>query len=214
MKLAFSYALSLPSSRPVDRYVIGWRQVATKLRLQFPGATLILHHDSTVPGELVDMADETVEWPVSQSLECMYWRYTSIDAYDAVAVRDADSVPNAREVGAVQAWLDSDFGIHTMHDHPHHKALVMGGMWGAKAGALPYDFPHLVRWWLKNKGPFAYGSDEKFLTRFVYPYAEKNGLNHWGISNAALTSVAFPGGPSPVTGYVGEIIAPAECWCA
>ena len=75
--------------------------------------------------EIVRMDD----WPEGQ----MFWRFLAIDDADICISRDADSVVNEREVGAVQEWLESDFQWHSIHDHKNHrKYSIMGGMWGCK----------------------------------------------------------------------------------
>lgn len=44
------------------------------------------------------------------------------------------------------------------------------------------DFPHLVRWGLRNKGPFGYDDEQWFLNRFVWSYAMRDGLRHaWNV---------------------------------
>lgn len=206
--IALSYSLSLHENQ--DLYIEGWLRNADVARRIYPGARLILHHDESVPSALTELADSAVLWPRASSAACMFWRFTStvLPEYEAVLVRDIDSVPTRREANAVAEWLASPYKLHTMHDHPCHEgARVMGGMWGAKPGAFPYDFDYLVRWWVQHKGPFEKGADQWFLSRYVYPYAERDGLNHWGTSYPkALTAVPFPDGPSPTTGFVGEII--------
>jgi hypothetical protein len=44
--------------------------------------------------------------------------------------RDLDSALTLRERAAVNAWLASNKAFHAMHDHPSHRAPMLGGMWG------------------------------------------------------------------------------------
>ena len=46
--------------------------------------------------------------------------------------RDLDSRITAREVAAVEEWLQSGAPLHSMRDHPAHKSSLMGGAWGAR----------------------------------------------------------------------------------
>lgn len=211
MKIAVSISLSIPDDdHKASLYVEGFKRNAASFRDFYPEADLILHHDDTVSEEIVGLAQKKVRWSRNEGTTCMFWRFSSVgdEDYDAVLVRDADSVPNKREADAVCEWLCSGLPIHTMHDHPAHAEYrVMGGMWGARKNAFPYDFSHLVKWWITHKQPFKYNSDQWFLMRYVYPYAERYGMNHAGIQTKFLNRRMFPGGPSPSTGYVGERIS-------
>ena len=67
------------------------------------------------------------DWPEGQ----MFWRFLAVDDADICLSRDADSVVSAREVGAVNEWLESNCQWHGMHDHRcHYPTSIMGGMWG------------------------------------------------------------------------------------
>ena len=46
--------------------------------------------------------------------------------------RDLDSSITAREVAAVEEWLQSEKPLHSMRDHPAHHHPLMAGMWGTK----------------------------------------------------------------------------------
>lgn len=211
MKIAVSMSLSLPNdSNKAAIYLEGFKRNVEEIPKAYPGADIVLHHDSTVPSEVVALANKTRRWEKRDDTTCMFWRFTTVgdQEYDAVLIRDADSVPTFREANAVREWLDSGLPFHTMHDHPAHADYrVMGGMWGARRNAFPYDFKHLVEWWITYKTPFQYNSDQWFLTRFLYPYTERQGMNHSGIQTKFLNQRMFPDGPSPATGYVGERIS-------
>ena len=134
-----------------------------KVKRRCPNATVIEHHKS-------------------KGVAGTFWRFLSYGSEEVVLFRDADSLVNIREKAAVDEWLESGLGIHAMLDHDAHSGEdwpVMAGMWGARRNALPYDFNYLVKWWLKNKGPFNYHSDQWFLRRYIWPYiASGDGLLH------------------------------------
>ena len=46
--------------------------------------------------------------------------------------RDLDSRITAREVAAVEEWLQSGREIHSMRDHPAHTTPLLGAAWGAR----------------------------------------------------------------------------------
>lgn len=185
MKLAVSLSLTGDGTR----YLVGAQRNLVEIPLHYPGATIILHHDETVAGDILqhyrDAGATLRQWPKNESLECHFWRFESVGNpdFDVVVCRDIDSVPIAREARAVEEWLANGGGIHVMRDHKWHAdgpEPMMGGMWGATRGALPYDFPGLVRWWVDQKRPFKRWADCWFLKRFVYPYALTHGTVHDG----------------------------------
>ena len=64
----------------------------------------------------------------------LIWRFLPVlDVnVDLFLSRDLDSRINSREIAAVKEFLESDFDLHVMRDHPAHAAFMMGGTWGAK----------------------------------------------------------------------------------
>ena len=49
---------------------------------------------------------------------------------DVFASRDLDSRINAREVAAVNEWLEnSTQPLHAMRDHPNHSTSLLGASW-------------------------------------------------------------------------------------
>ena len=144
----------------------------------------------------------------------MFWRFEAVGdpRYEAAIVRDADSLVNERERVAVDAWLASPAKLHTMHDSNDHWGgpwPLLGGMWGAKIGAFPHDFPNLVRWWLKHKGPFPYAADQWFLQRYVWPFVMRSGMIHTSNVNSRHRGLPFPPHP-PVYWHVGERMTPQK----
>lgn len=137
-----------------------------------------------------------------------FWRFESVGdpEWEAVIVRNADALVNDREAAAVSEWVASPAMLHAMHDAPYHWGAqwpVPGGMWGAKRGAFPNDFPHLVKWWIKHKGPFDHDSDQWFLRRYVWPYVLRIGMLHTSNVNSRYRGRPFPP-HRPVQLHVGE----------
>lgn len=143
---------------------------------------VVLHTDvqRTVPARW-----QLVHHKVKHPLDCHFWRFTSVGLYPKVHVRDIDSTISDRELPE----LDRS-PIYCMRDHYWHSPAggapfpVQGGMWGATAESLPYNFPKLVNWWIANKSPFERYSDMWFLNRYVYPYIRRFGLEIDGIGSA------------------------------
>ncbi len=147
--------------------------------------------------EIVRMDD----WPDGN----MFWRFLAVDDADICICRDADSVVNEREMGAVKEWLESDYQWHGMHDHRSHGRIsLMGGMWGyrhfgnnrpaslVEKGAYFFDFRNgktmksLIEDWLnqgdgKNRQTTGRMWDQLFLgDAIVSGKGETNTLWHGG----------------------------------
>ena len=156
--------------------------------------------------EVVRMDD----WPEGG----MFWRFLAVDDADICISRDADSVVNEREVGAVKEWLEQDYQWHGMHDHRfHRKVSMMGGMWGyrhyeetnrpeerAQESAYFFDFrsksmrAYINEWLDENKGRTTVGRgwDQLFLGDAIYQgKAQTNIMWHGAWVNN-------PGRPFPV----------------
>ena len=78
------------------------------------------------------------------SMEGLIWRFLAISDLnvDLMIVRDCDSRITNREAMAVNQWLDSHKTFHIMKDHPFHRMLIMGGMWGCRK-PLNFDIKEL-----------------------------------------------------------------------
>ena len=101
-----------------------------------------------------------------------------------VIFRDADSVVNERELGAVNEWLASDKQWHMMHDHKNHRQAMMAGMWGfKKAGMIGFNKKtireHIEEWVSLGNTSEGYGQDQNFLKQIIYPLADGNSLKAW-----------------------------------
>jgi len=107
----------------------------------------------------------------------MFWRFFAIDdpQVDVFISRDCDSRLNYREKAAVDEWLASNKGIHTMHDHPYHRAVPMlGGAWGAKKGAIQNMGLKVDKWGRYDRK----GIDQVFLQIAIWPFVKDNCLRH------------------------------------
>jgi hypothetical protein len=68
---------------------------------------------------------------ITQPLFPMTWRFLPLmdPTVDRILSRDTDSLITAREVAAVNQWLNSNSTFHMMHDHPLHRGhLLLGGI--------------------------------------------------------------------------------------
>jgi len=93
---------------------------------------------------------------------------------DVTIVRDCDSRLSLREKAAVDEWLASPYGFHTMNDHYLHSVPIMGGMWGMKRDTLP-AFQYLMENWIKED---RLQTDQEFLAQEIWPRVKDNCLRH------------------------------------
>ena len=88
-------------------------------------------------------------------------------------MRDTDSRLNARERFAVEEWIQSGKGVHSIRDHPNHERPLNGGLWGGTKGAVQ-GMTKLVKNF-SNKGK--YGLDLTFLNEKVWPTIKHNQMS-------------------------------------
>jgi hypothetical protein len=134
----------------------------------------------------------------------MFWRFlpASEKGVQVMISRDTDSRLNIREKAAVDEWLASDKKFHIMRDHPHHRYPILGGMWGAKEGAIK-DMEQLIEDFAQED---AYGTDYKFFAELIFPKLESDSV--------MIHDEFFGGQPFPVkrNGYefVGQVFDEKE----
>ena len=113
----------------------------------------------------------------------MFNRFLVVDdpTVEYSMIRDLDSRPSIRELLAVNEWIASGLGFHTMRDHPYHEIAVLGGMWGAKRGAI--NMTATVKRALQDQQNNSIpgsdrGDDQKFLTMYVWPIVKSTSIDH------------------------------------
>ena len=130
----------------------------------------------------------------------MFWRFlpAAETDVDVMISRDTDSRLNEREYAAVKEWLSSDKLFHIMRDHPYHRFPVLGGMWGAKKGAVP-TMASLIESFAQEN---VYGTDYKFFAEAVLPTLPSEMI--------MVHDEFFGGQPFPTARkefeYVGEVV--------
>jgi protein O-GlcNAc transferase len=186
-------SFSLFGSDPI--YLQGALRNVRLLPTVYPGWTARVYVSEEIPEELtkrlVDLGAEVVRKNRTGLIDGMFWRFLPAAEADleAVVVRDVDSRVTQREFAAVEEWFESGFSMHILRDHPLHKVVVLGGMWGCRGGRIP-DMPQLVehwRLWAKK------GQDQDFLRDVIYPRFRYDCLVHSDFYQYAGESArAFP----------------------
>jgi len=140
---------------------------------------------SSVPAAIIaqlkELGAEMIEMNLKEhpefrgSIAGMFWRFLVVDdpTVDRFIVRDSDSRLNLREKFAIDEWIESGVGVHSLRDHVNHNYPFNGGMWGARKGAVPSLMAAIKR--IPKDEFFA---DMTFLSQVVYPAVKGNMLAH------------------------------------
>lgn len=97
---------------------------------------------------------------------------------DIAIVRDLDSRISARDILAVEEWLDSGLSFHIMKDHKvGHNYLIPGCGFGARTEKVRSTKDLLIKFFQEN--PYhIYGADQVFLAEDIYPLIKDDCFYH------------------------------------
>lgn len=194
------------------RYLVPLLENARMLPHLFPGWTIRLYHDTTVPRDYlsqltnsgVQLLQKTLP-PNTPEHRKLLWRFDVIadPTVRRFLIRDADSLLSVKERVAVDAWLQSRYHFHAMRDWYSHTDLLLAGMWGGVGNILP-PTEALMRtytaWRVENNHV-----DQDVLSETVWPTIRHNCLIHDSIFTGCLGSVPFPPfGASPPGYHIGQ----------
>ena len=176
-------AMALYGSDP--KYVEGCIANAKLVEAYFPTWRLRVYADSSsVPSEKLRELEALKaeihldDWSAEGASHGMFRRFFVADdvSVDRFIIRDSDSRLNARDAFAVADWVESDYAVHTVRDHPNHQRLLNGGMWGAtRHSKIAGRVEALARQYFDHD---AYGADLDFLAADVAPLVEREVLAH------------------------------------
>tara|TARA_R110000796_G_scaffold252610_1_gene388682 strand:- start:3091 stop:3753 length:663 start_codon:yes stop_codon:yes gene_type:complete len=154
------------------KYLIGAIRNAELAKEIYPDWVCRFYIGQSVPSQAVLQLERHDNVQIVERLEFgdwrgMFWRFlpASEDSVDVMISRDTDSRLSIREKMAVDEWLESDKKMHIMRDHPHHGYPILGGMWGAKSGAIS-NIKNLIDNFAQED---AYGTDYKFFAELIFP---------------------------------------------
>ena len=203
-------AISFGLYGSVKKYTEGALRNADLALDVYPGWKVYYYIDSSsVPADIVNKLKAKPNVVVRESSDFgnPFSRFLIADdpEVDRFIVRDVDSRLNLREKAAVEEWIQTDFSVHDMRDHPYHSYVMMAGMWGAKKGFLN---GHKMEDLIATYGvQGTYGHDQNFLEYLV--------VNHIGWRNVLvhdsyrckdfLNGFSFPT-PREGTQFVGQIV--------
>ena len=171
-------SFSLWGSNP--KYTIGAIKNAELANEIYPGWICRFYVANDVPNAILFQLEgfdnvQIIKIEQPGNWKSMFWRFypASEEDVEVMISRDTDSRLNYREKEAVVEWLGSDKDFHIMRDHPAHRFPVLGGMWGAKKGAIT-NIAELIT---KFGGTNEYGTDYVFFQNVIFPNL-KNAMVH------------------------------------
>ncbi|MEK1913062.1 MAG: tetratricopeptide repeat protein [Pseudomonas chlororaphis] len=174
----------------------------------YPHWTCRFYIDDSVPPSVVErlIAAGAQVIQVDEQARCWpgpMWRFLALqdEHLHRVLFRDADSVISIREAEAVEEWLHSNCRFHCMRDSGTHTELMLAGLWGVMAGALP-PLQQLTEAFFGAAVESRHFADQYFLRQHVWPYARQSLMQHDSMFGF-MQARTFPGGPMPADFHVG-----------
>jgi hypothetical protein len=146
-----------------------------------PGWTCRFYTDGTVPTEVInelkDEGAEIVDYKIQGNIAGMFSRFLVADdeTVDRYIVRDADARLTMRDRMAIEEWIILEKPFHIVRDHPNHKYVMNGGLWGGTKGSLKRKMSDMINEW-PNKNEYI--QDMTFLKENVYPLVKDNHVAH------------------------------------
>jgi hypothetical protein len=166
------------------KYTVGALRNAELIKDIYPGWVARFYVGTSVSPVLVQKLSqcgaETVRMSEVGDWSGMFWRFAPAGEPDVEIMlsRDVDSRLSERESAAVAEWVRSDKQFHIMRDHPAHMTEILGGMWGAKRGAIS-DINSLIMKFRSNQQNNNYWQvDQNFLRDIVYPRIKHTAMVH------------------------------------
>jgi len=160
-------------------------------RTVYPGWKVRVYVDQTVPTDMVKLLQELPEVEVEhrerkQPWDGISWRFEVADDPDVefFATRDADSRVCWREAMAMREFMESDFSVHAMHDHPITHGYghpINAGMFGGRGQLTVKKMGKTMKqlWEQYHSQNYADRvTDQNFLRDIIWPQFSQDALVH------------------------------------
>lgn len=174
----------------------------------YPHWRCVFFVDASVPPQVVERLRQggrviEVSDPSMLKAPGPMWRFLAYDlpGVHRVIFRDADSLISQREAEAVEEWISGGERFHIMRDYATHTELILAGLWGVCAGALP-SMRSMMERFLDQPVASEHFADQYFLRTWAWPFAQQSLLQH-DSQFGFLDGRPFPGGSVPVELHVG-----------
>lgn len=175
-KQVISFSLFGDSSEYIEPAIIN-AQIVAEI---YPNWVCRFYVDHTVPelaiqllynegAEIIQVEESIAHWPGTM------WRFLAMDDPEVsrVIFRDADSVISWREAVAVAEWITSGKLFHTLRDGGSHTELILAGLWGGVAGAVP-NMRGKIENYLSRPIHSSHFADQYFLREMIWPFVRQS----------------------------------------
>jgi hypothetical protein len=168
-------AFSLWGAR--DAYCLGAVINASICPYIFPGWQARFYVGADVPVKILETLRHAGAEIVKGDPEIpsYFWRFLVMNdpGVRRFLCRDTDARLSSREARMVQEWIESGQSFHVIRDHVLHSELILAGMWGGHATGT-ISVTELMR----ARATDAYGSDQFFLAREIWPRVKRDVCVH------------------------------------
>lgn len=143
-------------------------------RRHFPTWKVYVYAGADVPASYIDTLRSYPNVVIRETGQLgainMIHRFFAIDEIgnDTMFVRDADSRIHWKDRWAIRDFMNRpEFVAHTIRDHTHHTARMMGGLWALrKQSGIHVKTEYVI--FQKNEVDHQHGHDQNFLTERIY----------------------------------------------
>jgi len=202
-------SFSLYGNNP--KYVIGAIKNAAFIQELGPAWQAVFYLAPEIPDkielELLKFGALVKRWQSSWHPNGMFWRFSAINDFDFdfVVIRDVDSRISERELNCINEWFKSGKTLSVIRDHPHHNALILGGLWGVSYKAKQSG----INWKNSENYSVDHGQDQIFLKKEVYPILKKSMYLNDAFFSFPRSKYRFPSDRNGLE-FVGESVNESE----
>jgi len=177
-------SFSVFGTKPI--YIAGMFRNIELSKTVYPGWEVFVYHDNSIPllvqKKMSQMGAKLTNMDGS-GIPGTMWRFLPHDdkEIDFFISRDSDFRLFSREKEAVEVWLQSGKTLHVMRDNPHHRDVILAGMFGLlhddfriKESILSYIEDNKERVTVKT-------FDQEFLKNIIYPLYKNDMYVHSSI---------------------------------
>lgn len=165
------------------KYNIGAVKNAQLAGEHYPGWICRFYCAKDVPESTIKDLKTFTNTQIVACEDSIGWKYSvnrflpmSEQGVERIISRDTDSRITAREVEAVNLWIEGGQAAHVMKNHPYHGGFPMlAGMFGIRGGVIK-NVKALLN--LMEHVPEQYHYDQIFLQNFIWPFIENNVIIH------------------------------------
>jgi hypothetical protein len=160
------------------KYCLGMTKNLEQIKTLFPDYKVIIYLGNDVPQEYINQYKTydnvtLIQLELTGLLVTIY-RYLVIDDdYDVLFVRDADSRFGDRDIWCINHFLNSDYNVFTIRDHPLHGRELMAGQFGIK-NIKNISIQEKLDSFIKEAPVINYyQNDQDFIQKYIFnPYKD------------------------------------------